>query len=232
MVFRHISTDIKERLVYLADEGYAREDILEFLGVSESSFWRWKRNIRRPRLLTAEATQDIYQLMLENPELYLDEIQQWLILAHDIGMSKSALDDNLREIGISYKRLSKAAAERDEDARSEFREFATNNLVAEQLVFVDETISHVPFGRGVRYSVVAALSVDGYLCVRVVEGSVDGSEFFDFIVEDVLPRMNQWPGDNSVLVMDNCAIHKSRSLCTVVEAVGAHTLTLTMSALI
>ncbi len=80
MVFRHISPDIKEHLVHLANEGYARGDILEFLGVSESSFWRWKRNVRdhgsvipprshtqgRPRLLTVDATRDIYELMLES----------------------------------------------------------------------------------------------------------------------------------------------------------------------
>ncbi len=77
--------------------------------------------------------------------------------------------------------------------------------------------------------------------VRVVEGSVDGSEFFNFIVDDVvrtiffariislwfichfqLPRMNRWPADNSVLVMDNCAIHKAQSLRTVIEASGVY----------
>ncbi|KZS87565.1 hypothetical protein SISNIDRAFT_419389, partial [Sistotremastrum niveocremeum HHB9708] len=50
--------------------------------------------------------------------------------------------------------------------------------------------------------------------------SVDGAEFFDFIVHDVIPLMNPYPGDRSVLILDNCAIHKSRLLREVVESFG------------
>jgi hypothetical protein len=28
--------------------------------------------------------------------------------------------------------------------------------------------------------------VDGYIVVRVVEGSVDGAEFFDFVLDDLV----------------------------------------------
>lgn len=44
-----------------------------------------------------------------------------------------------------------------------------------------------------------------------------------------LPRMNRWPGDNSVLVMDNCAIHKSEALRVVVEGTGVFYITTTSS---
>ena len=48
-----------------------------------------------------------------------------------------------------------------------------------------------PLERGTRYSILPALTVDGYItCIaaRAVEGSiqVDGLEFFDFVVEDVV----------------------------------------------
>jgi len=36
---------------------------------------------------------------------------------------------------------------------------------------------------------VAALSLDRYEAVRVVLGSVDGEEFLDFIINDVVHRM-------------------------------------------
>jgi hypothetical protein len=39
---------------------------------------------------------------------------------------------------------------------------------------------------GDQYSVVAALSLQGYKAVRVVPGSVDGDEFLDFIVNDLV----------------------------------------------
>ena len=43
-----------------------------------------------------------------------------------------------------------------------------------------------PFVRGVRYSLVAAMSTNGYIATQVVEGSYDSFSFFDFIVEDVV----------------------------------------------
>ena len=41
---------------------------------------------------------------------------------------------------------------------------------------------------GDHYSIVAAISVEGYVGTRVVPGSVDGDEFFEFIVEDVVSK--------------------------------------------
>ncbi|KAF8220664.1 hypothetical protein L208DRAFT_1066892, partial [Tricholoma matsutake] len=74
------------------------------------------------------------------------------------------------------------------------------------------------FVRGDCYSILAAMSVEGYVGTRIVPGSVDGDEFFDFIVNDILPQMNPFPQDRSVLILDNCAIHKSELLREVVEA--------------
>ena len=80
------------------------------------------------------------------------------------------------------------------------------HYTAPQLVFVDETSKddrtiyrhygrapagqratiHANFVHGDRYSMVAALSLDGYKALRVVPGSVDGAEFFDFIIHDLV----------------------------------------------
>jgi hypothetical protein len=83
---------------------------------------------------------------------------------------------------------------------------------------------------------VAALSLDGYEAVHVVSGSVDGEEFLDYIVNDVvrcmlhlfrfllnfhqLPNMNPYPQDKSILILDNCAIHKTHALREIVEGSG------------
>ncbi|KAF8587915.1 hypothetical protein K439DRAFT_1336623, partial [Ramaria rubella] len=63
--------------------------------------------------------------------------------------------------------------------------------------------------------ILPALTVDGYIVTRIVQGSVDSSEFFNFnklCKMWSLPHMTQYPGDQSVLIMDNCAIHKSSAL--------------------
>jgi len=134
----------------------------------------------------------------------------------------------------------RAARERDEAAREEWREFVRTNFVASMVVTVDESSKddrtifrrrgraprgvraeiEANFVRGERWSIEAALGVEGYVAVRAVPGSVDGDEFFDFIVNDVLPQMNPYPQDRSVLILDNCAIHKSTALREVVEAHG------------
>ncbi|KAJ8508493.1 hypothetical protein ONZ45_g9242 [Pleurotus djamor] len=254
MVFRHISEDIKQRALYLASIGYLTSDVCEVLGVSESSVRRWKANQLhygsvipppnpdrgRPRILNTDMTHDLLTLLSEAPDMYLDEIQDWIAVTHDKGLSKSAISELLRDCGLTYKLLHKAASERDNEYRSEWKAEVNNHYVGRQIVVVDESskdertlfrryghapkgqraATSAPFVRGDRYSLVAAMGLDGYIGTRVVEGAVDGDEFLDFIVNDVLPKMNPFPQDKSVLIMDNCAIHKSEILRELIEARG------------
>ena len=115
---------------------------------------------------------------------------------------------------MTHKALQIAAAERDEVARTAWRAAIQENLVAQQCITIDESskddrtiyrhygrairggraISSQPFVRGDRWSILAAMTVDGYLGVRIVPDSVDSDEFFEFIVEDIvskLPRVLQ-----------------------------------------
>jgi hypothetical protein len=89
------------------------------------------------------------------------------------------------------------------------------------------------FVRGDRYSLAAALSKDGYFAARVVPGSFDSLDFYDFICKDVvnlfllkpgnmlsksqkLPMMNAFPDQCSVLMLDNCRIHHNEVLVELV----------------
>ena len=49
-----------------------------------------------------------------------------------------------------------------------------------------EASTRTALQRGIRYSILLVLTVDGYMAVRVVEGSIDGCEFFDFVLHDVV----------------------------------------------
>jgi transposase len=219
MTFRKISADMKQRALQLIDEGWELEEVAEVLGVSSKSVERWENNYEvhgrvdppsvlrgRPRLLTAQAIDDLHQLIQESPYLFLDEIGEWLALYHDQPISTTALHDNLREIGLTRKLMRKAAAERDPVARAEWLAYVTSTYSAEQMVILDESskdgrtitrrYGRAPAGerpvmtqilnRGIRYSILPALTVNGYLSVRVVEGSINGAEFYDFVVNDVV----------------------------------------------
>jgi len=220
MVFRKISADMKERALYLYFQGYLPRELCGIFGFSEKSLRRWKRNTYeyggvvppssnrqgRPRKLNSNQISKVMDQLLVEPDMYLDEIQSWIAVHQEIGISRSSLAKLIEDVGFSYKSLHKAAAERDEDEREEFRAWARETLVPEMIVAVDEsskddrtiyrhcgrspsgmqaTVS-TQFVRGERYSLLAAMSVDGYVSTRVVGGSVDAAEFFDFIVGDVV----------------------------------------------
>jgi transposase len=219
MVYQRISHDWKERALYLLlEEGWDIERIAVALRVSSRSIERWEANydehghinppmpiMGHPRLLDQVMTYKIHELLAETPSLLLDEIGEWLTIYHDQPISMTALHENLKDLGLTYKRLKRVAAKCDDGFRADWLHNMTTNYTAEQLVFLDESskddhttlprygqslsgqspFDSVRLNRGIRYSVLPALTIDGYMTVQVVEGSIDGTEFYDFIVNDV-----------------------------------------------
>ncbi|KZV93991.1 hypothetical protein EXIGLDRAFT_612228, partial [Exidia glandulosa HHB12029] len=76
---------------------------------------------------------------------------------------------------------------------------------------------HDYFVRGQRYSVLPALSLDGILHAFVQDHSYTSDEFLHFI-DQLLLRMNPYPQKNSVILLDNASIHKSRELEDLIHA--------------
>ena len=60
------------------------------------------------------------------------------------------------------------------------------------------------------------MSLDGILHLRIFEGSVMGDTFKSF-TEELLDQMNPFPMPNSVIVMDNCQIHKVPGIREAIE---------------
>jgi transposase len=230
MVFRQISTDIKECALALMHQGWDLDTIIEALDVSSRSIQRWtdiynkyetviqpqQHQQGRPRILDNDSIHDLLTLIKEQPQMYLNEIAEWLAIHHDMPISRSTLCSNLRDIGLKYKIMWRAAAERDEDARASFHAEIANNYSPEQLVFVDEsskddwtvhrhysralsgqhTTIREPFGHGCRYSILPALSLNRYLAIRIVSGSVNGGELLDFVIYKLVqlsPALYRYP---------------------------------------
>jgi transposase len=57
------------------------------------------------------------------------------------------------------------------------------------------------------YSLLPALSVNGIIHTKIVEGSFTAGRFYDFI-DGLLDQMQPYPLPNSVIIMDNTRIHK------------------------
>lgn len=196
----------------------------------------------RTRTITRALLTAIEDLFSQDSDLYLDELCVWLGIQHNISISTSALSRTLNSVGLSRKTLQKLASERNELCRAEFRNYLRDNFVGDgsEFVVVDETSKNERtyarhygraargrraqlrdvFVRGIRYSLCAALTTQGYIATHVVEGSYDTQKFYDFITEEVLPQMNPFPAERSVLILDNCRIHHNDDLVELVENAG------------
>lgn len=263
---RKISSDMKECGLRLWEAGWSTADICSVLCFSKASLYRWRAILDefgsverpppalcgRPRLIGLLAMTAIREIYTRHPDLYLDELQWFLAIHHNLAISKSALQENLEKAGLVRKVLHKIAAERDEVQRQAFSHSIRTDFsgTGDEFVAIDESSkndhtynrrygrsmrgqdAHIvaPFIRGQRYSMIAAMSKEGYLAAHIVPGSVDSFGFFDFIVEDVVscsacssllicrtiysqvPKMNPFPDKHSVLIMDNCRIHHTDML--------------------
>ncbi|EGO01428.1 hypothetical protein SERLA73DRAFT_49731, partial [Serpula lacrymans var. lacrymans S7.3] len=154
-----------------------------------------------PHILNANQAEGIYSLLDNVPEIYLDKIQDWLVLAHDVHTSKTALFKNIRDAGLTYKILQKTASDRDNDLREEWLQDINTHFTARQFIMIDETnkndwtiyqyYGQAPKGRramvqanfvwGEHYGPGAALTLDGYLsAMDIFHITVNGKDFFDF----------------------------------------------------
>jgi len=89
----------------MSDNQYSVSDICEILDVSARSISWWKKSLLlhgtftpplnpiqgRPKILNATQTHDLFTLLKESPELYLDEIQDWIAVHHNLLISILAL---------------------------------------------------------------------------------------------------------------------------------------------
>ncbi|KAJ7310928.1 hypothetical protein DFH08DRAFT_718376, partial [Mycena albidolilacea] len=198
---------IKECALRLWELGWDKSAIYSTLFVSQASLYQWAKIFEefgsitppsplikgRPRIIGLAALTAVKEIYTCHADMYLDKLQWWLAIHHNIVISTPALHETLEWAGLTRKLLHKIANEHDVACcygcapvgmPADFEDF---------------------FIRGVRYTLVAAMGMDGYIAQRVVEGSLDSFDFFDLIGEDVV-------NDLSVLVMDNCRIHHTDTL--------------------
>lgn len=85
------------------------------------------------------------------------------------------------------------------------------------------TAAHVtiPFSRGKRVSILAAMDVKGFFGWGNVEETFTRLEFHHVFKEKILPFLNPWPLPRSIVIMDNAKIHMYKELQALIHATGA-----------
>jgi hypothetical protein len=100
---------------------------------------------------------------------------------------------------------------------------------------------HASRDRGASWSVLPAYTLNGYLpCTSIREsmmaramstryysividimlGWFNGDAFYEWVTESLLPLCNEYPGNNSIIIMDNVSIHCNPRITQAVEAKG------------
>ena len=169
----------------------------------------------------------LLRLILERPGIYLSEIQRKFFDMFGVEISVSTICRTLKFMGCSRQRIQYVALQHSDVYRARYMaEIAMTLYDPAMLVFIDETGSNRRNGqrrcgysvrgipprdhrlliRGVRYSGIAVMSLEGLHDVHIMEGSVNGIRFEEFVTETLLPILNPFNGTNtrSVVIMDNC----------------------------
>ncbi|CEL60039.1 hypothetical protein RSOLAG1IB_12299 [Rhizoctonia solani AG-1 IB] len=172
------------------------------------------------------------------------ELKTALEEGRGISVSCNTIDRACAQADYTCKQLTRSALEANDQLKAAFVATVGNGeYTARQFIFVDETrinritpCRHIGrsvlgsracrrdyFVRGKSYSGIAAISLDGIRHFDAVPGAANG-QLFNIFIENLLDTMNPWPQDNSVLVMDNASIHKTRGIRELVEARGCRLL--------
>ena len=153
----------------------------------------WKKLSSQDELAIIEA-------VLDNPSIYLHEMQHLVSQTSGTEISASAICKFLRKHQFSGKKLSYRAFQRSEELRLQYM-LELSVYEPQTLVFVDETgsdkrgalcrygyalkgqraISERLLVRGKHYSTIAGMSMDGMLDVHITTESVDADIFCEYI---------------------------------------------------
>ncbi|GES88201.1 homeodomain-like protein [Rhizophagus clarus] len=136
-------------------------------------------------------------LIKDKVNWYLDELTHEMENLTGKRASISTLWRSLRYLGITRKKLQKEVYERSEIIRAHYLGVIGESYISNQLIFIDESAKN--------------------------ERSLSRFYgFIDFILDQVVPIMNPYPGSNSVIVMDNAKIHYDANLISILEGLGCH----------
>ena len=78
------------------------------------------------------------------------------------------------------------------------------------------------FHRGTAFSALGVFSLLGMLDQHIIEGGYDADQFLFAFKTVVLPNLNPYPQDHSVVVMDNCpGLHNQLEMVRLIRQAGA-----------
>lgn len=229
-----LSDDLRQRIHDACQAGDSTSEVAERFGVSTASVRRLKQRFRETGSIAplpggrgsapvlAAYEEALRQAARDHPDATPAEHRDRLHLP----ASRSTVWRTLRRLGLSRKKKSTHAAERDRpDVAEERRQWPGKvaPIDPDDLVFLDETgantamqrthgyapkgervVGSVPLGGWQAVTFVGALTAQGLVAPWALEGALNGDWFVAYVEQVLAPALR--PGQ--VVVMDNLPCHK------------------------
>jgi transposase len=192
-----------------------------------------------PRRICTAVENALFAYLKEQPWIQQQEMVWYLWEEWGIHVHRFIISRLLKRRGWSNKKATRIGS-RDEELRQHWIADLLD-MIAEQLVFVDESMFNETIGwrlrayaligqparyrgditRGRTWSVLPAYTTEGYLpCTGIKEGYYNGDDFYNWIINDLLPLCNAYSARHSVIIMDNNFGHVNRRIQDAIEARG------------
>lgn len=244
---RPYSDDLRQHLLTAIQRGeHSLRQLAHLFSVSLSFIVRLQQRQRQtgspqpkphggghPPRLNDQACQLLLKLVRQQPDATLAELRDRL----DISCSIMTIARALKRLGITRKKKTRQAQERDSPKVQEQRAAFDRDMAAvsaEQLLFVDETgtttdmsrtYARAPEGERVPASLpgqwtaitlIAGLRSTGVVAPLAFEGATDTLAFQTYVEKVLVPQIRE--GD--VVVWDNLQPHKNAAVIAAIEAAG------------
>ena len=229
--------DIARRLNIALSTAHRIFSIFECNGTVEPA----TRNTCRLQMRVLDQPGELYVigLILHSPTLYLGEIVKLIKDNLGVDLSAATICRLLKRYGHTRKKVRQVAQQRCAALRGHFMAHISL-YTCESFVWIDETgsnkkdhirkygyalrgvtpVYHRLLCRGERYNAIAAISCTDVLALEVRKGSINGTLFYDFLRGELFPKMQTFPGPNSVAIMDNCSIHHVQEVHDLAKQLG------------
>ena len=186
----------------------------------------------------------ILEVVLQKPGIYLREVQDELSHLTGTLVDVSTIMRFLHDSGFTRQKMIIRATQQSAILRAQYlSDMTVYNGHPEMFVFVDETgsdrrdcmrrfgysvrgkpaVSEKLLWRGQRASAICAISMEGVLDCYVTTSTVTSDTFEDFITNSLSSKLQAFNGHNpnSVIVLDNAAIHHSDNVVQAIQSTGA-----------
>jgi transposase len=171
----------------------------------------------------------VMEHVLRYVDVYQEEIIDLLNDEFGIKPHQTTVSRLLKRLDITHKKIKAVAAEQNQELLEQWYD-DSRFWRADQIVAVDESAfnehtGHRKYGwapqglpaemkillkRNPKWSLLPAYTIDGHLDPLVYQGNITAEIFEEWMEYRVLPQCNPWPGKNSIIIMDNCGIHRSQ----------------------